>query len=68
MNTKKDNPTEELGTVVRTSECILPAPVLGQVWKKGQGPFWRPNIRAQLHEGQKRTKACPNGRVKRVQR
>ena len=59
MNTKEDYPTEGLGTVVWGSDCILPAPVLGAVWQKGQGPLRHPDTRAQPHEGRKRTKARP---------
>ena len=42
------------------AEFILPAPALGQLWKKGQGPLWHFDIKAQTLE-KKRTTASPNG-------
>ena len=34
--------------MLNRQNSILPAPALGQVWNKGQGPLWRSDIRAQL--------------------
>lgn len=61
LHSRHDHGEVFLGAI--NTHSIFPAPALGQAWKKRQGPLWRPNTRAQLYEGRKRTKACPNGRV-----
>ena len=57
----------ELGRIPRDNltENMFSAPALGQVWKKGQGPLWRFDIKAQILE-KTRTTASPNGSLLQV--